>query len=219
MGLALGVALEPAVLLQLGCLVAKAVGGCRSARHGVFPLGLRRQAERRAPGEFLVELFDERLAIFPTYAVHRILRAAEMAGVVLHDGLPLFLRDLELAEVERLADGDRVRRLFLVLAFLIPHHERTRRDRHQLQHHSAAEIETDFRVLFRRGFRKKPEEIRGQSNPQQRQRVDHIGNPPIERISNVLFGRLMLHAVGKLMPAPFAAAQISRMKRFVARGT
>ena len=61
----------------------------------------------------------------------------------------MLLSHLELAHVERLANGDLVDRFFVAVPFFVAHHERARRDQHEVDFDAAAEVETDFLLVFR----------------------------------------------------------------------
>ena len=62
--------------------------------------------------------------------------ALESAWIVAHHRFPLRLRDWVLPQIKRLADGDPVGRLFVIMRFCIrvwgPHHERPSGNQHKL---------------------------------------------------------------------------------------
>src|SRR5579884_3333605 len=66
--------------------------GGRARPAGVFPLGLRGQAEPLA--RLLTQLLEEPLAVVPRHILHGEGVALEAAGVAAHGGLPLGLGDL-----------------------------------------------------------------------------------------------------------------------------
>ena len=113
---------------------------------GIFPLRFGRQTERVA-GSFLLQLGKEVLAIGPTHAIDRLLRAFEVAWIAAHDSFPLLLRHLVLAHVERLGERHPVRRL-PVVAFIRTHRERAGFNADELHRHAIAKIHGQTLLQF-----------------------------------------------------------------------
>ena len=144
---------EVAVVIRLigGNRFAKMKRRFRPGTASIFPFSLGRQAIRLLV--FFPQFLDELLAIVPGNIFDReVLFALELAGIVAHDCLPLFLGHGMNAHVEALGQRDLVLGFVVMPSFFFlgtAHHEAPRRNPDELHADAVGEVLGRVFLLWR----------------------------------------------------------------------